>query len=162
MLAAVDNFLLGRVYVPLSRFAGRRFGSTACTLSRACIPPMVVAEALRCYFDHDAHVGLAIFLMCLVTFLATLFFLSAAEADCVPNRYALEPPVMRLLWLFWTPLDIFMLCGSLSLTHVCGVAYQFAVVSVIYFRAVPAPPPKKSHRSVPQRDTRFAWHGAEG
>ncbi len=137
----MDSFLLNKIYIPISQFAGQRWGSTASSLSRSCIYPMVVFGLIRVVEIPNTTPGNIAFTGALILGLATLFWVQAGWADSSPNVFEHEPPFQRLFWLFflfWALVEF-----SVTLHAIARVFDEIACVSVIYFRAVPKPPPKK-------------------
>ena len=136
-MEALDNFLLGRIYTPLSRVAGRWWGSTACSLSRACIAPMLVFGGLRVVTNPEANPAYLAFLLPL----AAVFWWHAAAANQTPNMFNTEPPGWRLIWIIFVIIALFGFTPQLW--KIAWVLEEIACLSIIYFRSVPAPPPKE-------------------
>lgn len=150
MIAEIDGALLGRVYVPLSRIAGAKFGSTACSLSRSCVAPMVVFGGIRCICAAEIlGVGEAVFAVGLVMLLAMIFWHQAERADWHPNPFSFEPPIIRFVWVMIAPVfaaTVVLVDMTISLKQVAVLGEALATLSVVYFRAVPNPPPKEQRR----------------
>ena len=73
--------------------------------------------------------------------LGAFFWISAEQADLTPNPYSLQPPSMRLMWLLlviWAVATF-----TPDLWKIARLLEELSCVSVIYFRAVPNPPPKE-------------------
>ena len=141
-MEALDRALLEWVYIPLSRFAGRRWGSTACSLSRACIAPMVVLGVIWDISRQPTHAAVGI---ASLVILATVFWLQAGGAANVPNPYSHQPRWRRWIW-FWLTIgtDPLWLCGGKNWLYIVAMmGSDIACLSVVYFRAVPAPPAKR-------------------
>lgn len=154
MIAAVDEFLLQRIYIPVSQWAGARFGATAGSLALGCIPPIVVFHLLRIAAEWDTFTPTkATVAVVFNLILVTLFYVQAHWADGVPNRFALEPPLLRTVWVFAAVIIVSPPWHGWA-SALLAAAREVAVVSYIYFRACPPPPPKRLRRE------RLAWSGA--
>lgn len=137
-MRGLDSFLLDQVYIPLSRVAGRQWGATAGSLSRACLPPMLVFGSLRIAVIRAELPALEMFLLIA---LVAIFWRLSLRADGTPNPFEIEPPIMRLFWLF---LMVFVVIDfDILLGNVAHLLERIACVSAVYFRAVPNPPPMK-------------------
>lgn len=147
MIAALDRLLLDRVYVPLSQWAGARFGSTAGSLARGCIAPMVVFHLVRVGAEWpDCSLSWALVATGFNLGLAAWFYATAAWADSVPNRLALEPPPFRVVWVLAAVLILAPFSPRGAGASLALAAHQLALVSHLYFRACPPPPPKRLRR----------------
>jgi len=140
---AIDHALMSGIYAPIAEMAGRRFGSTAGSLARACVAPMIVFGAINAVTSYTIAGEIVLLLLGLQN--AASCWFAADRADLIPNPLAEEPPLFRVL--------IVAICGSgmvishaISPAPVHDLAFDFylaAYASHFYFRALPSPPPKK-------------------
>jgi hypothetical protein len=152
-LTSLDNTLLNRVYIPLSHIAGKRWGSTAGSLARGCIPPMAVFHLIRvvtlALYPPESSITSTVALVAFGLLIAAALWLQAGWADSIPNPYSLEPPTIRYAVLLLTIVFIPFSYGWGALHDIAATVDDLTFLSYIYFRAVPAPPPKK--RRAPSR-----------
>ncbi len=105
MISQLDGALLRFIFIPVSQVAGARYGATAGSLSRGCIPPMVLGQVVSSVFfgfeAKDQSIGHimgagGIFFTLL---LAVLFWWQSTQADQHPNPFCHEPAFVRVYWL---------------------------------------------------------------
>lgn len=133
-LRYIDNFIYRLIFIPIAHFCGRRWGSTACSLARACISPIVVFCIINVFASFDIVILVMRSLMILAI---SIMGYQSILADSVPNPFYYRDFAFRIIYIFLVFIDFLSLLSLAGLTDFCC---DLSILFFFYFRGLPIPP----------------------
>lgn len=143
---ALDQYLLLRIFAPVSAWWGRLTGARVSDQVRALCPAIMPL----CLLEDAARGSIAFAVIEAAVFGVMSFAIwkTAPTADSIPNPFSHD--VMRQFWLILPVIRVilapFSVSDSSSLVWWLGLAFELFVVVVLYIRGCPAPPPKRERQ----------------